>query len=179
MFDNQIIALVIKTIIDQEAGAGLPDMPIAQAFQPTQQGVSSAPTAYLHKVGDHRLGSPYRGDVYDPVKKVMVHTELQQYETTFQMNALSTQDPANVQQLTASDLLNLIAAILQSTATIQILNANGLGILRVTDVRNPAFTDDRDRNEYAPSFDFVIQHKQIVTTPGVVIESIQFDIVTI
>lgn len=179
MLDNQLITLIIKTITDQEVVAGIPNTPIAQAFQPTQQGVNTQATGFIHKLFDHRLGSPYRSDVYNTTTKKMVHTEVQEYETTFQIGVLSTQDPANQSQYTASDIANLIAYILQSSATIDILNTQGVGVLRSPDVRNPFFTDDRDRNEAAPSFDFTVQHKQIVTSAGLVVESIGFNIVPI
>lgn len=162
MLDNQIIAIVIATIIAGEATAGIPGTPIKQAFQPTQQGVDTAPTAYIHKLGDHRYGYPLYSDIWDEVHSKMVHTESQQYETSFQISALSTQDPANTAQYTASDILNFIASILQSASVVASLQTQDLGILRISDVRNIPFIDDRDRNEYAPSLDFVIQHKQTI-----------------
>lgn len=177
LLDNQIIALVIATIIAQEQVAGIPGTPIAQAFQPTQQGVNTAPTAYLNKIGDNRLGSPQRSDVWDGQR--MVHTELQQYETTFQISALSTQDPNTPTQMTTSDLLNLIAYILQSTATVEAFQAAGVGILKIGQVRNPYFIDDRDLHEASPSFDFVIVHKQIVTSVSPVVQSTEFEILTV
>lgn len=179
MLDNQLIALLISTMIAQEAVAGIPGTPIAQAFQPTQQGVNTSPTAYMYKVGDNRLGSPQRKDIYDPDIEEIVHSEIQQYETTFQINALSTQDPKSITQKTASDILNLIAYILQSQKTVEALNAQGVGILKIGQVRNPYFTDDRDRNEASPSLDFTVVHKQIVTSVGLVLQSTELEILPV
>ncbi len=164
MLDNQLIALIISTIIGQEAIAGIPGTPIKQAFQPTQQGANTQPTAYLHKIHDKRYGFRRSEDIWDPVNKIMGHEETQQYETMFQISTLSTQDPANVSQYTASDILNLIAYILQSATTIVILQSNSVGIERISDVRNPYFKDDRDRFEASPSMDFTLTHKQIITS---------------
>jgi hypothetical protein len=101
----------------------------------------------------------------------MVHTEEQQYETTFQLSALATQNPATPTQYTASDICNLCAAILQSSVAIQTFEANQVGIERVTDVRNPYFDDDRQQNEASPSFDYCLTHKQIIVSTTPVIQS--------
>lgn len=176
MLDNPLIALIISTVIAGEASAGIPGTPVKQAFQPTNQGVNTGPTAYLHKLGDRRYGFPYWADVYDTVHSQMVHTELQQYETSFQISTLSTQDPSNVSQYTASDVANLIAHIIQSQASVMTFQANNVGIERVTEVRNPPFTDDRQRFEYSPSFDFVMTHKQILSIDVPIVNTTEFDV---
>lgn len=179
MQDNALIALIIATIIAGEQAAGITGTPIAQAFQPTMQGVNTEPTAYLYKIGDRRYGSLLRLDVWDKTSETMVHTELQKYETTFQISALFTQDPNTPTQMTASDLLNLIASILQSSVTIAAFQAQEIGILRVMDVRNPYFTDDRGQNEANPNFDFVIEHKQVIQTTSPVVEETVLQIITV
>lgn len=168
MLDNQLITLTIQAIIAGESAAGIPGTPIKQAFQPTAQGANTQPTAYMFKVGDRRIGSPLRTNIWDESRSAMVHTEEQQYETTFQISSLVKQNPATPTQMTASDVVNLIAYILQSEATITFLLANNIGILRIMDVRNPYFKDDFQRNEASPSFDFILTHKQIISTltPG-------------
>lgn len=179
MLDNALIALVISTISAQEAIAGIPGTPIAQAFQPTQQGVAKTKTAYLHKLGDRRVGSPYRTNIWDADNEVEVHTETQQYETDFQISVLSTQNPSTPEAYTASDIVNLIAYTLQSTKTIETLEAQGVGILRVREVRNPYFMDDRARYEASPSFDFTLTHKQIISSTVGIISDKEFRILSV
>lgn len=165
MLDNVLIPLIIQILIDGETIAGIPDTPIAAAFQPTQEGVATAPTAFIYKIGpDHRYGSMRREDIWDEDTSTMTHIETQQYESMFQVSALVTQNPATPTQMTASDICNLCAAILQSDMAIMTFQANGVGIERITDVRNPYFMDDRGRNEASPSFDFICTHKQIITS---------------
>lgn len=176
MRDNELIALIIKTITDQEAVAGISGTPIKQAFQPTNQGPDTKKAGYMFKVGDYRRGTPQKSDVWDVIAGKMIHTETQVYETTFQISALSTQNPADTVQYTASDIVNLIAYILQSASTVEILQAAGVGVLRVGDVRNPYFTDDRERFEAEPSFDFVLTHKQIVASENKVLSSNELEI---
>lgn len=179
MLDNQLIALTISTIIAGESVANIPGLPIKQAFQPTLQGVNNQPTAYMYKVGDRRVGSPQRSDLWDNDIPAMVHTELQQYATTFQISALATQDPKNTNAYTASDILNLIAYILQSSVAIATFEANGVGIQRIMDVRNPYFLDDRQQNEASPSLDFILTHKQIITSTTPIITETEFQILTV
>ena len=94
----------------------------------------------------------------------MGYTESQQYLTTFQFSALATQDPSNVNSLTASDILNYARAVMQSLAFVTAIEAQGVGVLRIGAVRNPAFTDDRDRFEYEPSLDVIFSHKQLISS---------------
>lgn len=176
MLDNVLIPLIISTILTGEAIAGISGTPIAQAFQPTQQGVNTAPTAYLYKIGDHPLGMPERADSWDEPSGTIIHVETQDYETTFQISALSTQDPLNQTQYTASDILNLIRSILQSSASIAALQAQGVGVLKIEQVRNLPFVDDFDRHEYQPSLDFTVQHKQIIVSTAPIVASVEIQL---
>ena len=177
MLDNALIALVINTLIAGEAIAGISGTPVKQAFQPTAQGANSQPTAYLHKLFDRRYGFLGRSDIWDSTQ--IVHTETQQYETTFQLSVLATQNPATPNQYTASDICNLCAAILQSSVSVASLQAQGVGIERITDVRNPSFLDDREQFEYSPNFDFVLTHKQIITSTTPILQSEELAIYTV
>ena len=86
MLDNTLFALVIDLIqngmnnilaanydllatqsgnvITTEGGSGIEAdtvvVPVLQAYQPTMQGVNTAPALYIHKIGDQRIGSPRR-----------------------------------------------------------------------------------------------------------------------
>lgn len=179
MLDNDLFSLVIATVLAQETVAGIPGTPLAQAFQPTMQGVNTLPTAYLYKVGDRRIGFPHRADIWDTVSGRMIHTELQQYETTLQFSALATQNPTTPSQYTASDILNLIAYCLQSADAVTALECQGVGILRVTDIRNPYFLDDRQQNQAAPNFDAIFTHKQIIGSTTPIVDSTEINAVAV
>ena len=108
-----------------------------------------------------------------------VYTETQQYIALFQPSALATQDPANTESLTASDILNYVAAVLQNGQTIAALEAQEIGILAIQQVTNPYFTDDRQKYEASPSFDFSLTHKQIVTTVIPVVTSAELQVLDV
>ena len=179
MLDNELIKLFREIVLAQEAAAGIKGTPIKQAFQPTQQGVNTKPTAYFHKVGDRPVGCPHRKDEWDDGAKKLIHTETQQYETTFQISTLATQDPNTPEQYTASDVLNLIRYILQSTKTIAEFQANGVGIYRVAEVQNPYFLDDHHRNEASPYLRFTLTHKQIISSDMAAIATYEAQILTV
>lgn len=106
-------------------------------------------------------------------------TETQQLLSLFQITALSTQDPANPNQLTASDLANLAAHIMQSTDTVAQLEAKGIGVLKVKQVRNPYFVDDRQRYEASPSFDFTISNQQTTITGVPIVSETDFQLLRV
>lgn len=244
--DNVLFPLIINCLTLGEAAMNITGTPIAQSFQPTQQGANTAPTIFIHKISDRRYGSMLRSDSWQPVQSAaftgaisgtvltvsaiasgainvgdilsglgipsgvaiaslgtgtggvgtynlsqsvtassesmttatmtMVHIESQQYESTFQISTLATQNPKTPTQYTASDIANFCAAIMQSSVTLATLLENNVGIERITEVRNPYFKDDRARNEASPSFDFVLTHKQIITTTTPIISATEFDV---
>jgi len=179
MLDNALIALVISVL---NAGfiamgyTGATAIEVVQNFQPTAQGVNTQNTVYLNKLGDHRYGYLERTNVWDQDTETMVHTETQFYETMFQVNGLAIQDPANVNSLTASDIVNMAAAVLQSDVSRGTLIAAGVNILRITDVRNPYFMDDKDRFEADPSFDFTLEHEQVIVSTAPIVTDIVVNI---
>lgn len=179
MLDNQLWAIIITIIKAGLTSAGTPfsTLPVLQAEQPTQEGVPEGPAIFLTKLPDHRYGSVGRNDKWDEPNTKMVHTEKQQYESTFQVNALAIQDPANVNSLTAADIVNRVAAILQSDYAIVEFRKSDIGIQRIIEIRNPYFIDDKGRNEASPSFDFILSHKQVIISesPVVVTEEYNFN----
>ena len=129
--------------------------------------------AFIYKIADKRYGFRKTEDCWDELTSTLVHKEIQTYETTFQLSALATQNPATPTQYTASDILNLCASVLQSQVSVATFIAAGVGIERVMDVRNPYFLDDRAQFEASPSFDFVMTHKQIITSTTPILTSLE------
>lgn len=171
MNDKQMAALFMAQLLPaMQATSGLAGVKLARNFQPRQQGANSSPYVYFVKVGDHRYGSPQRKGVLDSQANTFTHTEIQLYESTYQFSAWVPQDPKDVTSLSESDILNTVSGIIQSDAMLSAFNAAGVGILRVTDVRNPYIVDDHDQFEAVPSFDVTLTHKRtnVSTIPAVV-----------
>ncbi len=134
---------------------------VQQKQQPTQQGVPSTPVIFIEKLFSNRYGYPqsfYIPDGIDDLKAV----EYQLVDSTFQFAAMVAQNPKDSNMPTANDLLQIVCQILQSRVTIGQLAVGKIGLLRVTDVRNPYFTNDRDRQEAHPTFDMVVNHNWMI-----------------
>lgn len=160
MLDYQLIELFLPIINAGLIARGYTGVIVTSNYQPTTQGVNTPSTVYFYKVGDYRYGWVKREDVWDPLSSTMKYTEVQDYETTFQISALVISNPSTI-SYTASDLVNVVSAIMQSRDTIATLEAAGVGIYRVTNILNAPFVDDKDRFEFIPSFNFTLTHKQV------------------
>ena len=170
MNDKQLAALFMAQLLPaMQATSGLSGVKLARSYQSRQQGANSSPYVYFVKVGDHRYGHPERKEVWNAQANAFDHWEIQQYETTYQFSAWVPQDPKDVTGLTESDILNVVSGIMQSDALLAAFRAQGVGILRVTDVRNPYIVDDHDQFEAVPSFDVTLTHKRtsVSTIPAV------------
>lgn len=163
--DNQIIQIFLPIIQNGLIADGFLNVTVKQSNQPTQQGIPTTPMVFFFKVFNKRFGYLGRYDKW--VINQMQHHEVQYMEITFQVSALVLQYPITPNQYTASDLVNEVASIMQSDNTSTILNNNGIGILRIQDLSNPYFVDDRDQFEASPSFDFTLVYKddRVSTSP--------------
>lgn len=175
MTDNQLIRLFLPIIQLGLINDGYTNVVVKQFNQPTQQGANSGPTVYFAKTGDVRYGFLQFNSTWQPALSQMEHVEEQSYETTFQIMALVRQNPQDTTLPTASDLVNEVAAIMQSNNTVKILNAADVGILRVREIRNPYFIDDQDIFEASPSFDFTLVHGQTRVSQDNIIDKFEFD----
>ncbi|UUM20931.1 hypothetical protein [Mycoavidus sp. SF9855] len=164
MTDNQLFRILLPLIRDGLRAEGVINVAIKQQYQPTQQGLSSSPMVLLHKIGDYRYGYPQRKSIWDQDAKAFIHMESVAIETTFQFNALVPQHPEQPELPTASDVLNLVAMILQSDASRHALRKHEIGIYRVRDLRQIYFVDDRDQFAASPSFDFTLTHSRTLTS---------------
>lgn len=160
MKDNDIISLIIGIISDGLTGLNILGVQIQQAYQPTQQGVIQTPIVLISKIDETRLGWAEKNDIWDDNTQIMTHIETQPYESRFQIGTLVPQI-VDITDMTASDLINSIIAILQSDKALQTMQQSDVQTYRIINIRNPFFTDDRDLFEMSPSFDISILHEQI------------------
>ena len=168
--DNQVLKILRDRLV-----AGLASTPFVGPFvpvvlqkqQPVQQGIPSGPVIYFEKLMDIRYGwSAIKYD-YALITDDFKEQETQLYMMTVQISAFVTQDPANLSQPTASDLCNLASAYVQCRSALRELAAKDIGLLRVTEVRNPYFTSDEDRQAATPSFDVVLTYARDMPNPRV------------
>lgn len=183
MLERPLFRLVADAIEAQLAVRGAPaGTLVVKSYQPQMQGIPSGPFIALHLVSDRRYGSMKREERYNRDAGVMEHFETQYRETVYQVDALrklDPQNPADVDAITASDLVQITAAILQSDAGQATLRAAGVGILRITDIRQAFIVDPESQSENSPSFDFTLTHKDYFNTTAPVAETFETRIVRV
>lgn len=177
MNDRQLFTLIMTNL--GAAMAAHPDLTgvgLSRNYQAKQAGASSSSWVYFAKImPDKRHGHPGRKDVYNSTSGVFSHVETQVYETPIQFMALVPQINPSANSLTASDILAVVSGIIQSDSVRDAFRAAGVGMLRVTDIRNPPFTDDRDQYEMAPAFDIVFTHAR-QTAPATVAPVVDYGV---
>lgn len=163
MNDNDIFVILVS-ILRPAMQALSPDIEILQRYQPTQQGVPSTPVVFIHKVVPARYGFQSSKSVYNDTDMDFDTTESTWRTPTFQVSALALRDPEAPSLLTASDICEAAADIMQSKSTRQALLAQNIGITRITDMRMTYFVNDKDQHEAEPSFDFTLSYVNVVST---------------
>lgn len=176
MNENALKILLRQAILNGLTLFDITGVSVEQSYQPRTMGTNQLPTVFFHKISDYRYGFNRREDKWDFDNDEMVHTELQKMETSFQINALTKTDPTDPTQQTVTDLLNAVAEILAHDSTRAFLLAQNVGILRVTNLTNPFFSDDRDQNESSPSFDVVLTHEFVRRTTSEIIQTVDYEI---
>lgn len=164
MRDNEIFIMLRSLILDMLPDYGITDFGVKQNYQPTQQGRPNQTTLFITKPADKRYGSR-RVDVrYDEDQQAIVQTQVQVIESTFRFAVLvSERDPANDTELTASDVLKAVAALIQSPDFMEAILEHEAQVLRVQEMPATPWSNDRDRFEFEPALDVVITHKNTHT----------------
>lgn len=157
MSDEELFTLLRSYITANLADYGFTSVEVIQRYQPESGGVPTSACVLMYKIGDKRYGYSGESDSYDPEESEYIHTHEQNMESTFQFSALNP----IVEEATASDILNAVADMLQTTQAVEYFQDAGVAVLRVTDIRNTFFVDDMDRHESDPSFDFTVLHKRV------------------
>ncbi len=174
MTDNELIALFAGKLEAAVAAAGW-DYAVIQNNQPTQEGLPSAPFVLFEKLFDKEYGwqdsTDYKLQAAPPPGYRLPdfqHTESQWVESTFQVTSLVIQDVRDLSLPTASDVAAAMKLYLNAKSTIYAFRNAGAMVLRITDIRNPKFKDDRGLFEANPNFDVVLQHKRAIvfSVPG-------------
>ena len=160
MNDNDVLMVLFPILRAGLINLGVSGVALKQSYQPRQNGVNIGPVLFLHKISAPRYGFPGRKDTYNPSTQTFDHSESIWRTPTWQVDGLSTQDPSNLNQLTASDIVEAAADVLQQSSTRNALLVEEIGIERILDIRQTYFLNDRERHEQRPSFDFTLTYRR-------------------
>ena len=158
--DDNSLYTEIKAILDAYIAlqwAAPAQLPIVKlAGQQGVTGMPSGPVIFIRKLFDAPYGSPRRTSKLDPddVSGALVWTARQVYESTVQVTAHADEGALT----TASDLANWARAVFELDPVLERLASKGAGVLRVAQVRETPYQNDRNQTQYVPSFDLVVRH---------------------
>lgn len=174
--DNTLYSTIRSILLSGLTAQGLPNVLVEQDYQPEQQGAPSASCVFMSRLFDTRHGFSKRSYVDDVGGPGLIETDTQQMETTIQcMARISVQD-YDFNAPTAGDLINIASHILQSDQALVQLKAQGIGVLRIRDIRAPYIVNEYDRNELSPSFDITFTHKRSLVWTVPAVDSIEYGI---
>ncbi len=137
---------------------------IKQSFQPVKQGVEIQDTVYLFKITSKRVGHQGKSYVYNSTNDNFDSTENYWLEATFQLTAKVKRDITDSSSITAYDVADKCAAILQSDFARNKLLESIVGILRIRDIRNPYSLDDTEQFDQDTSFDFILTYNNTISS---------------
>lgn len=164
---------VLRTGLDSQS---LNDVTIHQSYQPIKQGPDTARSIYIHKITSQRVGHQGRkcnfnlgNDNFDEVEKYWL-------AVTIQLMPLVTQDITNENSLTAYDVVDLCAAILQTRATRKALLDAGISIQKIGQMPVGFSIDDKDQFDLDPTFDFVLLYEQTLSSTVPKVDTFEVDI---
>ena len=145
-----------------KATPNLPKYDVIQAAQAQIIDIQS-PVLVLDMIGAPRYS--WQGTKDIPLQNGnMEHQELFYQEYVFQLTALKKRSMADVSGLTSMDVLNMVAIHLQSEKGVDAMTAKGYGIERIKEIRTGYFMNSNDVFERQPSFDFILNRKQVLSS---------------
>ena len=157
MNDAQVIARLITALRAGLIEYGFASPRIKASYDTNQQGESSVPTWYIHRINTHKYGATskkFQRNAQD--SKIIDVTETRHLERTFQITALKKQDPENWDDDGAFDMVDIAAAVVESDEFGAAIRANGIQRYKVTDIATPYFEDASEDNQLSPNFNFTV-----------------------
>lgn len=161
MTDSELIQLFaneLEAIVEQQDY----NLPVAQLNQPHQQALTSEGAIYFTFLFDHKHGWQTHKTTFNSSRDSFDETSTQHVESRVQISVLQEEEPGVIKR-TAKDIAHDLSMRMATPAAVKRFRLKNVGILRITDVQNPAFVDDKERYERFPSFDVVFTHNRTVT----------------
>ncbi len=164
MIEAEVWRALIAVLRNGLDNQGLTDVKIKQSYQPTKQGPNSARSIYLHKIISQRVGHQGRKYTYNPGNDNFDELEKYWLAVTFQLMPQVSQDIEDEDSITAYDVADLCAAILQTLTTRKALLDSGISIERISQIQVGFSIDDKDQFDLDPSFDFILLYEQTLSS---------------
>lgn len=174
MKDNELITLIRAELLVGLGRQGHSGGKVLQSHQPTQQGMSTDPVIYLHKLFDVRVGSPGHREEYDEDAQVMRRTTTEVLVATYQVSGALVYDYTDPDAVTPADMVKAAARVMQSPEFQQALVKRGANVMRVSTVKGVDVAGDTPGYEQRPLFEIDVNHTDVYITEIPTIESFVF-----
>lgn len=176
MIESDVWRALISVLDTGLNDQGVTDITIHQAYQPIKQGPDSTRSVYLHKITSQRVGHQGRKYTYNAGNGNFDELEKYWLAVTFQLMPLVSQDIEDENSVTAYDVADLCAAILQTMRARKALLDAGISIERIGQIQVGFSVDDKDQFDLDPSFDFVLLYEQTLSLTVPKIDTFEADI---
>lgn len=155
MTQNEQVAVFLAVIKAGLQEKGFGDIAVRRAYQP-RRGATPDKLVSFFPVSSKLYGffgkTQKVGTVIEEKTEQVVET-IWQFQAQFKETANS--------ELTATDILLIVSDILRDGR--EEMRAQGVNMLRITDIRNPYFLDSSDEYTASPSFDIILQTNRQTT----------------
>lgn len=128
-----------------------------RAFLSRQGDTPEGPAIIVNRTLTRMIGYPRRRS--RQTDSGWVKTQGQRYESTYHIEALVPQSPAEPTAMSEADVLNVARFILTCDAALVAFRSQNVGLLRVTEIRSNYIEDDKDQNEDVPFFEITFTHR--------------------
>lgn len=170
MNELQLFKLIRAVLLAGFDSQDMDNVRVKRNFAPTKSSAPDSPVIIMHRIDSQRVG--WTGRTFSLTNIEARETAVQNHAITFQFNALVPVETEETEDtLTANDLLDTAALILQSRLMLEACKAAGIGIERISAIRSNYVQNENDNWEPEPSFDLVVDVKKTLVTSVNVVTS--------
>lgn len=164
MTENEMIITVRQALIDGLAMYGK-NYAVEQNYQPQQVGTNRDPTVYLTYVNDVPAGTAAVSQETNSDTGALEQIERQLMFTRLSFAATVDTEDTDPYALTVVDVIRMARFAVQSRAFVKRMAAQGVGVLRVEEIKSIPVLSDSPGYEKRPVFDIILQHSNELRYP--------------
>lgn len=150
---------ILLDLVRSGVDADHPGVQVQRVYRQPTQSAATGPLVTLFRVNNQRVGALGKTEKWDRDNQVMNQEETWRQELTIQAGAIV---PLSMDEnsFTGGDVMELLAVYLHGDEALKILAKDGLGILKITDIREIPYEDDADQVSVYVTFDFTLAYTQ-------------------
>lgn len=168
--ENEIWADIISLLREAVSAKGITGFTVMRSYQPVD--TQNQPVILIHRISQNRYG--WRGRKDKVINGVMRHIERYYQELRFQVDVLKKINIQNPEELTASDIANMLVDWLESDKGLKVMRSYGFMPLRIQAMPENQFVNQHDNFQINPHFDIIFYIEQEIEENQSVIDGYEF-----